>query len=173
MIWVSRRLLLSLLFLFFLQCFQIHLSFRFLFPFSFRLSCYPIAQNCLKTGDLLQFKFSHLFKALCNQDNIQYLRKQPCSINYGKAVPKNTSFKKPLLMYLITIMIFFIPHFYFQYIYGLLTQEGICTNGIVTIGNETQILNQSAAEYIKNLSSDNRLMGEVFCQAMLNETITK
>ena len=76
-------------------------------------------------------------------------------------------------MYLITVMIFFIPHFYFQYIYGLLTQEGICTNGIVTIGNETQILNQSAAEYIKNLSSDNRLMGEIFCQAMLNETITK
>lgn len=76
-------------------------------------------------------------------------------------------------MYLITSMIFFIPHFYFQHIYGLLTQEGICTNGIVTIGNETQILNQSAAEYIKNLSSDNRLMGEVFCQAMLNETIAK
>lgn len=76
-------------------------------------------------------------------------------------------------MHLITIMIFFIPLFYFQHIYGLLTQEGICTNGIVTIGNETQILNQSAAEYIKNLSSDNRLMGEVFCQAMLNETIAK
>jgi len=70
-------------------------------------------------------------------------------------------------------MIFFIPHFYFQLTYGFLTQEGICTNGIVTIGNETQILNQSAAEYIKNLSSDNRLMGEIFCQAMLNETIAK
>jgi len=74
-------------------------------------------------------------------------------------------------MYFITITMFFPPSFYFQYIYGLLTEEGICTNGVVTIGNETQILNQSAAEYIKNLSSDNRLMGEVFCHAMLNETM--
>ncbi len=39
------------------------------------------------------------------------------------------------------------------------------------IGNATQILNQFAGEYIKNLSSDNRLMGEVFFKAMLNETI--
>jgi hypothetical protein len=76
-------------------------------------------------------------------------------------------------MYFITITIFFLPHFYFQHIYGLLTEEGICTNGVVTIGNETQILNQSAAEYIKKLSSDNRIMGEVFCHAMLNETIAK
>lgn len=173
MIWVSRLLLLSLLFLFFLQCFQIHLSFRFSFPFSFRLPCYLIAQHCLKTGDRLNFKLSHLFKALCIQHNIQYLRKQPCSINCKKAVRKDTSFKKPFLMYFITIAIFFPSHFYFQHIYGLLTEEGICTNGVVTIGNETQILNQSAAEYIKNLSSDNRLMGEVFCHAMLNETIAK
>ena len=76
-------------------------------------------------------------------------------------------------MYLMTITIFFLPDFYFKDIHGLLTEEGICTNGVVTIGNESQILNQSAAEYIKNLSSDNRLMGEVFCQSMLNETIAK
>lgn len=76
-------------------------------------------------------------------------------------------------MYLMTIVIFFLPDLYFKHIYGLLTEEGICTNGVVTIGNETQILNQSAGEYIKNLSSDNRLMGEVFCSAMLNETIAK
>ena len=76
-------------------------------------------------------------------------------------------------MYLMTITIFFPFTFYFQHIYSLLTEDGICTNGVVTIGNETQILSQSAAEYIKNLSSDNRLMGEVFCQSMLNETIAK
>ncbi len=73
----------------------------------------------------------------------------------------------------MAITIFFIPDFYFKHVYGLLTEEGICTNGVVIIGNETQILNQSAAEYIKNLSSDNRLMGEVFCHAILNETIGK
>ena len=76
-------------------------------------------------------------------------------------------------MYLMTITMFFLTDFYFKDTYGLLTEEGICTNGVVTIGNETQILNQSAAEYIKNLSSDNRLMGEVFCHTMLNETIAK
>ena len=76
-------------------------------------------------------------------------------------------------MYFITITIFFSQHFYFEHIYGLLTEEGICTNGIITIGNETQIFNQSAAEYIKNLTSDNSQMGEIFCAAMLNETIAK
>ncbi|HKQ20761.1 MAG TPA: hypothetical protein VJS91_01870 [Nitrososphaeraceae archaeon] len=101
------------------------------------------------------------------------MRKQLCAINYEKTVPKDTSFKKPFLIYLMTIAIFFPFTFYFQHIYGLLTEDGICTNGVVTIGNATQILNQSAGEYIKNLSSDNRLMGEVFCQAMLNETIAK
>ena len=100
-------------------------------------------------------------------------KQQPCSINYQKTVPKNTSFKKPSLIYFITITIFFLPHLHFQHIYGLLTEEGICTNGVETIGNETQILNQSAAEYIKNLTSDNHLLGEVFCNAMLNETIAK
>jgi hypothetical protein len=73
----------------------------------------------------------------------------------------------------MTITMFFLTDFYFNDIYGLLTEEGICTNGVLTIGNESQILNQSAAEYIKNLSSDNRLMGEVFCHAILNETIAK
>ena len=99
------------------------------------------------------------------------MRKHLCSINYDKTVPKSSSIKRPLFMYLLSITIFFLPHFYLQHISGLLTEEGICTNGVVTIGNETQILNQSAAEYIKNLTSDNHLMGELFCQAMLNETV--
>lgn len=102
------------------------------------------------------------------------MRKQSYSINYEKTkILKDTSFEKPFLMYLITMTIFFVPHFYFQHIYGLLTEEGICTNGSITIGNETQILNQSAAKYIKNLSSDNRIMGEIFCEAMLNETVAE
>ena len=56
---------------------------------------------------------------------------------------------------------------------GLLTENGTCTNGKIIIGNETKILNQSAYSFFKNLTLDNRLMAEVLCQAMLNETIRK
>ena len=56
---------------------------------------------------------------------------------------------------------------------GVLTETGICTDGKVIIGNETQILNQSAANYLKNLTTDNRLMAEMVCHAMLNETTAK
>jgi hypothetical protein len=56
---------------------------------------------------------------------------------------------------------------------GTLTENGICTNGKVTIGNETRILNQSAHSYFKNLTMDNRLMAEIMCQARLNETVGK
>ena len=101
------------------------------------------------------------------------MRKQSFSTVYEKVIAGDTSFKKQFFMFFTITTIFFLTYSCFQYGYGLLTEEGICTNGIVTIGNESQILNQSAAEYIKNLSRDNRLMGEVFCEAMLNETIPK
>ena len=65
-------------------------------------------------------------------------------------------------------MIFFPSH-----IYGVLTDDGICTNGVVTIGNETQILNQSAGDYLKTLTRDNLLMGQMMCHAMLNETVAR
>jgi hypothetical protein len=58
-------------------------------------------------------------------------------------------------------------------IHALLTETGICTNGNVTIGNETHILNQSAADYIKNLTKDNRLIAEMLCHSLLNETTMK
>jgi hypothetical protein len=56
---------------------------------------------------------------------------------------------------------------------GILTENGTCTDGIITIGNDTQILNETAAEYIKNLTKDNRLMAEMLCHSFLNETIVK
>lgn len=63
---------------------------------------------------------------------------------------------------------------FFSYnVYGLLTDDGICTNETITIGNETQILNESAADFIKNLTTDNRVIAEIFCEAMLNETTAK
>ncbi|HJR83902.1 MAG TPA: hypothetical protein VJ772_00890 [Nitrososphaeraceae archaeon] len=68
----------------------------------------------------------------------------------------------------LAIMIFFSSN-----VYGLLTDNGTCTNGRIILGNETQILNESAADFIKNMTTDNRVMAEIFCQAMLNETTAK
>ncbi|HKQ20467.1 MAG TPA: hypothetical protein VJS91_00380 [Nitrososphaeraceae archaeon] len=46
-------------------------------------------------------------------------------------------------------------------------------NGTTTMGNETNISNQTVAEYIANLTKDNRLMAEMMCHSLLNETISK
>jgi hypothetical protein len=54
-----------------------------------------------------------------------------------------------------------------------LTDSGICTNGELIIGNQTRILNQTAGQYIQNLTGDNRLLAEMLCHSMLNETTTK
>jgi hypothetical protein len=52
----------------------------------------------------------------------------------------------------------------------VVTENGTCTDGNVTIGNETRVLNQSGASFFKNLTMDNRLMAEVLCHAVLDET---
>lgn len=57
--------------------------------------------------------------------------------------------------------------------HGSLTEDGICSNGQVSVGNEPLILNQPAADYIKNLTMDNRPLAEMMCHAMLNETTKK
>ena len=54
--------------------------------------------------------------------------------------------------------------------YGMLTEDGICTNGKITIGNDSKILNQSSADFLKNLTMDNRPMAQIVCDAMLNNT---
>jgi hypothetical protein len=56
---------------------------------------------------------------------------------------------------------------------GLLTDNGICTNGNITIGNETLIFNQTAADFIKNLTLDNKILAEMFCHSMLNKTVAR
>ena len=53
--------------------------------------------------------------------------------------------------------------------FGELTENGTCTNGKIVTGNETRILNQTAAEYLKNLSANNRVMAEMVCHTLLNE----
>jgi hypothetical protein len=70
-------------------------------------------------------------------------------------------------------MIIFASIVYCIRVYGVLTDNGTCTDGSITIGNETRILNQTAAEYIKNLTKDNRVMAEMMCHSMLNETTAK
>jgi hypothetical protein len=73
-----------------------------------------------------------------------------------------------LVYFSLAIIIFFPSH-----VYGVLTDNGICTNGNITIGNETLILNQTAADFIKNLTLDNRIMAEMLCHSMLNETVAR
>jgi hypothetical protein len=70
-------------------------------------------------------------------------------------------------------MIFFTSIVYCIRAYGVLTENGTCTDGRITIGNETRILNRTVVEYIKNLTKDNRVMAEMMCHSMLNETGTK
>jgi len=65
------------------------------------------------------------------------------------------------ILFFLAVLIFFFDKAVLSEVYGFLTETGICTDGKFIIGNETQILNQSAANYIKNLTSDNRLMAEM------------
>lgn len=53
---------------------------------------------------------------------------------------------------------------------GLLTENGTCTNGNVTIGNRTFILKQTFANFIKNLTYDNRPLADIICQSLLNQS---
>ena len=77
------------------------------------------------------------------------------------------------ILFFLYLLIFFFDKAVLSDMDGFLTETGICTDGKVIIGNETQILNQSAANYIKNLTSDNRLMAEMVCHSMLNETTAR
>ena len=54
-------------------------------------------------------------------------------------------------LFFLAVLIFFFDKAVLSEVYGFLTETGICTDGKVIIGNETQILNQSAANYIKQL----------------------
>ena len=54
-------------------------------------------------------------------------------------------------LFFLAVLIFFFDKAVLSEVYGFLTETGICTDGKFIIGNETQILNQSAANYIKQL----------------------
>lgn len=58
-------------------------------------------------------------------------------------------------------------------LYAFLTENGTCTNGQVTVGNSTYILNQTYADWIKKLTSDNRPLAEIICQAILNQSVAR
>jgi len=70
-------------------------------------------------------------------------------------------------------MILFPSILYYIWANGILTENGTCTNGSTTIGNETRVLNQTTADYIKNLTKDNRVMAELICHSFLNETTAR
>lgn len=81
--------------------------------------------------------------------------------------------KVAFFIYLIMVIMILISIRSLTHVYGILTETGICTDGKIIIGDETQILNQSAAKYIKNLTMDNRLLAEMVCHSMLNETTAR
>ncbi len=76
---------------------------------------------------------------------------------------------KGYFVYLLLIALVIFIHFN-QDTYGVLTENGTCTNGNITIGNNSKILNQSSADFLKNLTMDNQPMAEIICAAMLNNT---
>ena len=74
---------------------------------------------------------------------------------------------------LLEFVVFFHSQFYCPKVYGVLTENGTCTNENLTIGNTTYILNQTLSDFIKRLTQDNRPLAELICQNMLNQNITK
>ena len=58
-------------------------------------------------------------------------------------------------------------------VFGLLTENGTCSSGDVTIGNTTSVENQSYADFIKKLSEHNRPLAEVMCENPLNLRIPR
>jgi len=84
------------------------------------------------------------------------------------------SLRYSLFIFLILVLVLLFPsQFYYPEVYGVLTENGTCTNENLTIGNTTYILNQTLSDFIKRLTQDNRPLAELICQNMLNQNITK
>ena len=76
---------------------------------------------------------------------------------------------KVLVFLFIGLMVLFTFHVCSSQVYGILRENGVCTNGKITVANEVQVLNLSVADYIKKLMPDNRLMAEMLCHSILND----
>jgi hypothetical protein len=77
------------------------------------------------------------------------------------------------ILLVIAFMLLIASNFCFHYVYGIITEDGICTNGVVYVGNKTYILNQTYADFIKNLTNDNRILAEILCEQIMNLSIAR
>lgn len=96
------------------------------------------------------------------------------SINHKNApsiYPRGDMVNRILLV--IAFMILFASNFCYHHVYGIVTENGTCTNGVVFVGNKTYILNQSYADFIKNLTYDNRILAEILCEQILNQSVAR
>ena len=61
-----------------------------------------------------------------------------------------------------------------QSIHAILYENGTCTNGNVTKGDNQVInRNRSMDNFFRNLTRDNRQLADLMCQNMLNETTAR
>jgi hypothetical protein len=76
------------------------------------------------------------------------------------------------ILILVVGMVFF-HGIYRSSVSGILTENGTCTDGNVVVGNRTYNSNQTYAEWIRNLTNDNRPLAELICQTILNQSVTR
>lgn len=63
---------------------------------------------------------------------------------------------------------------YLQFNHAILYENGTCTNENLTkSSNQTLNTNGSVDDFLKSLTSDNRILAELVCQTTSNETIVK
>lgn len=66
-------------------------------------------------------------------------------------------------IFVVVAMICLALNVHIRFINAILTENGTCTNGNVTVG----------IDFFKNLTNDNTQLAELMCQNMLNETIPR
>ena len=70
-------------------------------------------------------------------------------------------------IFVVVAMICLALNVHIRFINAILTENGTCTNGNVTVGVNHSI------DFFKNLTNDNTQLAELMCQNMLNETILR
>jgi hypothetical protein len=78
-----------------------------------------------------------------------------------------------IYFFYLVVMIIFFSSMYRSGVNSALTENGTCMDGNVPLGNKTHSPNQTYAKFIKNLTSDNRPLAEIVCQALLNQSVSK
>lgn len=72
-----------------------------------------------------------------------------------------------ILMFVMIAMVCVTLNAYIRFINAMLSENGTCTNGNVTVGVNHSI------DFFRNLTSDNPQLAELMCDYMLNETTVR